>query len=200
MAFTFTVTKVRGRAPPGSRLLNPARRPTRLSDPSACPIHSPLLTPTKPNPTQPHPTIPRHPQWRTEFRRAMNRAEAEANSRALDSLLNYETVKYFGNEAHELARHDECMAKYQVRGVGGGMAHCAARERRGLGGGVWGSERAPCAPACRLSERRRLTASAPPAAVPPPGGGHQDAAVAVDAQPGAELDLQRRAGEGGGLR
>lgn len=44
----------------------------------------------------------------------MNRAEAEANSRALDSLLNYETVKYFGNEGHELRRHDECMAKYQV--------------------------------------------------------------------------------------
>jgi len=49
----------------------------------------------------------------------MNRAEAEANSRALDSLLNYETVKYFGNEKHELARHDECMAKYQVGWVGG---------------------------------------------------------------------------------
>ncbi|GBF89753.1 metal ABC transporter permease [Raphidocelis subcapitata] len=56
-------------------------------------------------------------QWRTEFRRELNRAEAEANSRALDSLLNYETVKYFGNEAHELARHDECMAKYQAAGI-----------------------------------------------------------------------------------
>ncbi|KAI8463500.1 MAG: half-size ABC transporter [Monoraphidium minutum] len=56
-------------------------------------------------------------QWRTEFRRAMNRAEAEANTRALDSLLNYETVKYFGNEQHELRRHDECMAKYQAAGI-----------------------------------------------------------------------------------
>ncbi|KIZ04396.1 ATP-binding cassette, subfamily B, bacterial [Monoraphidium neglectum] len=55
--------------------------------------------------------------WRTEFRRTMNRAEAEANSRALDSLLNYETVKYFGNEQHELRRHDECMAKYQAAGI-----------------------------------------------------------------------------------
>lgn len=56
-------------------------------------------------------------KWRTEFRKEMNRAEAEAHSRALDSLLNYETVKYFGNEAHELRRHDECMAKYQAAGI-----------------------------------------------------------------------------------
>ena len=47
----------------------------------------------------------------------MNRAEAEANSRALDSLLNYEAVKHFGNEAHERARHDECMATYEAAGV-----------------------------------------------------------------------------------
>ncbi len=45
-------------------------------------------------------------QWRTKFRQAMNKAESEASSRALDSLINWETVKYFGNEAHELARYD----------------------------------------------------------------------------------------------
>ena len=44
----------------------------------------------------------------------MNRAEAQANNRAIDSLLNYETVKYCGNEEHEVARYDECMARYQV--------------------------------------------------------------------------------------
>lgn len=43
-------------------------------------------------------------QWRTQFRRQMNRAEAEASSRAVDSLINYETVKYFDAEAHEQRR------------------------------------------------------------------------------------------------
>lgn len=43
-------------------------------------------------------------QWRTRFRREMNRAESQASSRAVDSLINYETVKYFGNEAHEQRR------------------------------------------------------------------------------------------------
>lgn len=57
------------------------------------------------------------PQWRTEFRKEMNKAESDANSRAVDSLINYEPVKYFGNEAHELARYDECLAKYQVSGT-----------------------------------------------------------------------------------
>lgn len=59
-------------------------------------------------------------QWRTEFRKQMNRAESEANNRAVDSLINYETVKYFGNEAAELKRYDECMAKYQVTCTGVG--------------------------------------------------------------------------------
>jgi ATP-binding cassette subfamily B protein len=56
-------------------------------------------------------------QWRTSFRKDMNRAEAQANNRAIDSLINYETVKYCGNEEHEVARYDECMAKYQVGNV-----------------------------------------------------------------------------------
>ena len=40
--------------------------------------------------------------WRTKFRRAMNETDTEAQSKAIDSLLNFETVKYFGNEAHEI--------------------------------------------------------------------------------------------------
>lgn len=54
-------------------------------------------------------------QWRTQFRKDMNRSEAQANNRAIDSLINYETVKYCGNEEHEVQRYDECMHKYQVR-------------------------------------------------------------------------------------
>lgn len=44
--------------------------------------------------------------WRTRFRRFLNDASAEASSRSIDSLLNYETVKYFGNEEHEAQRLD----------------------------------------------------------------------------------------------
>lgn len=53
-------------------------------------------------------------QWRTQFRKDMNRSEAQANNRAIDSLINYETVKYCGNEEHEVKRYDECMHTYQV--------------------------------------------------------------------------------------
>jgi ABC-type transport system involved in Fe-S cluster assembly fused permease/ATPase subunit len=49
-------------------------------------------------------------QWRTRFRQAMNGADAEAGKRAMDSLINYETVKLYGNEAHEQARYDACLA------------------------------------------------------------------------------------------
>ncbi|GGF49016.1 ABC transporter ATP-binding protein [Aliidongia dinghuensis] len=45
-------------------------------------------------------------QWRVRFRREMNERDGEANARAIDSLLNYETVKYFSNEAHEARRFD----------------------------------------------------------------------------------------------
>ncbi|TLY50098.1 MAG: ABC transporter ATP-binding protein/permease, partial [Gammaproteobacteria bacterium] len=45
-------------------------------------------------------------EWRLRFYRAKNEADTEANARNVDALLNYETVKYFGNERHELARFD----------------------------------------------------------------------------------------------
>ncbi|RCS56683.1 ABC transporter ATP-binding protein/permease [Parvibium lacunae] len=52
-------------------------------------------------------------EWRTHFRRTMNELDSKANVRAIDSLLNYETVKYFGNEAFELQRYDESMARWE---------------------------------------------------------------------------------------
>ncbi|KAL5720807.1 ABC transporter B member 25 [Ranunculus cassubicifolius] len=52
-------------------------------------------------------------QWRTKFRQAMNKADNDASSRAIDSLINYETVKYFNNEAHETEKYDEFLKKYE---------------------------------------------------------------------------------------
>ena len=50
-------------------------------------------------------------EWRTQFRRKMNELESTSQSRAIDSLLNYETVKYFNNEAFEGRRYDEALEK-----------------------------------------------------------------------------------------
>ncbi len=52
-------------------------------------------------------------EWRIEIRRELNDADTEANTKAIDSLLNYETVKYFGNEGHESRRFDRSMARYE---------------------------------------------------------------------------------------
>ncbi len=52
-------------------------------------------------------------EWRTQFRRTMNELDSKANTRAIDSLLNYETVKYFGNEAFETRRYDETLQRYE---------------------------------------------------------------------------------------
>ncbi len=51
--------------------------------------------------------------WRLRFRREMNRTDQDANTKAIDSLLNYETVKYFGNEGHEGRRYDGSLARYE---------------------------------------------------------------------------------------
>jgi ABC-type transport system involved in Fe-S cluster assembly fused permease/ATPase subunit len=55
--------------------------------------------------------------WRTSIRREMNESDSDANQKAIDSLLNYETVKYFGNEDRELARYDQAMANYEKSAV-----------------------------------------------------------------------------------
>lgn len=52
-------------------------------------------------------------EWRMRYYRAANAADTEANERAVDSLLNYETVKYFGNEGHEQARYDTSLVKFE---------------------------------------------------------------------------------------
>jgi ATP-binding cassette subfamily B protein len=56
-------------------------------------------------------------EWRTNFRRQMNELDSKANTRAIDSLLNYETVKYFGNEQFEARRYDESMQRWEVAAV-----------------------------------------------------------------------------------
>ena len=52
-------------------------------------------------------------EWRMSIRRTMNDSDTDANQKAIDSLLNYETVKYFANEERELARYDRAMATYE---------------------------------------------------------------------------------------
>jgi ATP-binding cassette, subfamily B, heavy metal transporter len=55
--------------------------------------------------------------WRSRIRRAMNDTDNDASTKVLDSLLNYETVKYFGNEPHEAARYDEALTRYERAAV-----------------------------------------------------------------------------------
>ena len=55
--------------------------------------------------------------WRVRARRAMNDNDNDASSKALDSLLNFETVKYFGNEPHEAVRYDGALARYEKAAV-----------------------------------------------------------------------------------
>lgn len=62
-------------------------------------------------------------EWRLKLRREMNRQDEAANTKAIDSLLNYETVKYFGNEAHEANRFDASLQQYE---------HAAVRSRTSL--------------------------------------------------------------------
>ncbi|QKH33644.1 ABC transporter ATP-binding protein/permease [Achromobacter pestifer] len=56
-------------------------------------------------------------EWRAKFRRQMNETDSEANTKAIESLLNYETVKYFGNEAHEARRYDASLTRYERAAV-----------------------------------------------------------------------------------
>ncbi|WP_425062522.1 ABCB family ABC transporter ATP-binding protein/permease [Pyruvatibacter mobilis] len=56
-------------------------------------------------------------EWRIGFIRSMNQSDERAHTKAIDSLLNFETVKYFGNEAHEADRFDRSMARYEDAAV-----------------------------------------------------------------------------------
>jgi ATP-binding cassette subfamily B protein len=56
-------------------------------------------------------------EWRLKFRREMNKMDGEASTKAIDSLLNYETVKYFGNEEHEARRFDTSLRRYERAAV-----------------------------------------------------------------------------------
>ncbi len=56
-------------------------------------------------------------EWRMKFRREMNQRDDEANTKAIDSLINYETVKYFNNEEHESRRYDHALRGYEVAAV-----------------------------------------------------------------------------------
>jgi ATP-binding cassette subfamily B protein len=62
-------------------------------------------------------------EWRLKYRRTMNETDSEATTRAIDSLLNYETVKYFGNEEHEARRYDSSLQRYE---------HAAVRSKTSL--------------------------------------------------------------------
>ncbi len=55
--------------------------------------------------------------WRMSIRRSMNESDTDANTKAIDSLLNYETVKYFGAEAREAQRYDKSMARYEAMSI-----------------------------------------------------------------------------------
>ncbi len=56
-------------------------------------------------------------EWRMDYRHTMNRLESQSNSRAIDSLINYETVKYFGNEKLELERFDSTLDEWEEAAV-----------------------------------------------------------------------------------
>ncbi|TCK17356.1 ATP-binding cassette subfamily B protein [Thiogranum longum] len=56
-------------------------------------------------------------EWRMKYRVKMNASDSRANTQAIDSLINYETVKYFGNEPHELARYDTSLAEWEDAAV-----------------------------------------------------------------------------------
>jgi ATP-binding cassette, subfamily B, heavy metal transporter len=56
-------------------------------------------------------------EWRLKYRKEMNQSETRANTKAIDSLINFETVKYFGNEDHEYHRFDQSLARYESAAI-----------------------------------------------------------------------------------
>ena len=72
------------------------------------------MSPSSPSPSGSTSGSPsRSSDWRITIRREMNDCDTDANTKAIDSLLNYETVKYFGNETMEAERFDRSMARYE---------------------------------------------------------------------------------------
>jgi len=80
-------------------------------------------------------------EWRTRFVREMNEADSASNTRAVDSLLNFETVKYFGNEDFEARRYDEDLERWEMArrknrlslfGLNGGQALIIALAQTGM--------------------------------------------------------------------
>jgi ATP-binding cassette subfamily B protein len=69
---------------------------------------------------------------RLKYRRAMNESDSEAHSRAIDSLLNFETVKYFGNEEHEANRFDQALRGYENAAVKSGISLAVLNIGQGL--------------------------------------------------------------------
>lgn len=61
-------------------------------------------------------------EWRIKFRRAMNETDNQATTHAVDSLLNFETVKYFGNEEHESRRFDTALKRYEDAAIRSGSS------------------------------------------------------------------------------
>ena len=63
-------------------------------------------------------------EWRVKLRRKMNDQDTEANQNAIDSPLNFETVKYFGAEKREAARYDAAMAGYENAALSTSIGLC----------------------------------------------------------------------------
>ena len=71
-------------------------------------------------------------EWRMVFRRTMNDMDSKANTKAIDSLLNYETVKYFSNEGYEAKRYDDALAVWENAAVRNQVSLAALNAGRGL--------------------------------------------------------------------
>jgi ATP-binding cassette subfamily B protein len=71
-------------------------------------------------------------EWRLKYRRVMNATDSEANTKAIDSLLNFETVKYFGNEDHEAHRFDQALKAYESAAVKSGISLAFLNVGQGL--------------------------------------------------------------------
>ena len=56
-------------------------------------------------------------EWRLKYRREMNKQDTKANGRAIDSLINFETVKYFTSEDHEAIRYDKSLKSYATAAI-----------------------------------------------------------------------------------